>query len=836
MELFKVLFILKFLYMKVCTEEAIYDNSAHTPAADENVTSCQFVKTEHFVVETTDNSARMHLSTEKLFHTILEDLKFLVQIEPKSVFFVKNQWFTEDIFKNIFQFSQIQETDFSQSTHMCNQYLYLRKGNSSVCKLGRVIHFNDNQCSSLISNPFPFKNWSNNSFVTTLAGLSDDTVYTFIDRGQRIKFIRVNDITSTCKVKIDLDYLSTWRNVYIGTATVFSSYEHLLQTFYPKPPCQILKFNFPTEIIVDIPLYNEFPRILAKFLDANLRVPATCILLKHEASAQPMPSLFLKALSLFSRVFGSVPSFPRTRVKRDSFSRFFEYVFGDASSRLKTLEYARRRDVKMQNYLLDKSNITDLAIRHDEEVLSNLYKDVKIEQYLVMDLILRLDLERLSNNFHEQFSISLNKLRSFHTNHQSLLLEFRSAFEHDIEQLTSCVRSQSFCFHQHEKMHCTEDCFLSVADNFYINFKLLSYKKLEIYHASCLHTLAGHISILDNEMFVKNATHFKSISKDINVPIQCSEQTLENNIECKAYFMPSNDQSILQCRNDQIFATGNISYLNPRLQSIGLTFVPTVISKLDFPINLSNKQLFSDEICGTEDVFLRLPRKKFETFLRISPSFLLNQDVINSTSFEINFIHKTLKSFQKVKAQEVIKIAQSGTFLLSCFLAIMVFCSCLSICFCPALFISLLQCILSSMIRFFTYILEKIIHLIHLFINMLCNMYDERTVTRLNSETPITNDQNEAQNMLNTAAEQEPSFSPISEISSASIVDVVQQPGVRNESTTRRALRFINLPLQSPIRLRTERSSQPERDYFPASAPSPTPIYRDLPGTPKKLF
>ena len=71
MELFKVLFILKFLYMKVCTEEAIYDNSALTPATDRNITSCQFVKTEHFVVETTDNSARMHLSTEKLFHTIL---------------------------------------------------------------------------------------------------------------------------------------------------------------------------------------------------------------------------------------------------------------------------------------------------------------------------------------------------------------------------------------------------------------------------------------------------------------------------------------------------------------------------------------------------------------------------------------------------------------------------------------------------------------------------------------------------------------------------------------------------------------------------------------------
>ena len=80
MELFKVLFILKFLYMKVCTEEAIYDNSAHTPAADENVTSCQFAKTEHFVIQTTNNNARMHLSTEKLFYTILQDMKSLALI------------------------------------------------------------------------------------------------------------------------------------------------------------------------------------------------------------------------------------------------------------------------------------------------------------------------------------------------------------------------------------------------------------------------------------------------------------------------------------------------------------------------------------------------------------------------------------------------------------------------------------------------------------------------------------------------------------------------------------------------------------------------------------
>ena len=98
----------------------------------------------------------------------------------------------------------------------------------------------------------------------------------------------------------------------------------------------------------------------------------------------------------------------------------------------------------MQHYLLDKSNLTDLTVRHDEEVLSNLYRDVKIEQYLVQDLILKLDLERLSHNFHTQFDISLNKLRSFHSNHQNLLLEFQSAFEHDLTQITSCVRSKHF--------------------------------------------------------------------------------------------------------------------------------------------------------------------------------------------------------------------------------------------------------------------------------------------------------------------------------------------------------------------------------------------------------
>ena len=56
MRLLKVLFILKFLYMVICTKDEIFDNSALALAADENVTSCMFAKTEHFVLKSMDTS------------------------------------------------------------------------------------------------------------------------------------------------------------------------------------------------------------------------------------------------------------------------------------------------------------------------------------------------------------------------------------------------------------------------------------------------------------------------------------------------------------------------------------------------------------------------------------------------------------------------------------------------------------------------------------------------------------------------------------------------------------------------------------------------------------
>ena len=842
-KLLKVLFVLNFLFSSISAQKDVYDNSVITAPSDQNISACIFTSTEHFVVEKTDTTARMHLTTATIFQTILTNLQFLAEIQPNIIIEENGSWFTRDTFSNVFRFTQLLNSDITQDVTMCTPYLYLRSENSSVCKLGPIIHFNDAACSSLIANLFAFRSWENNTFEITLSKLPKNTVYTFVDNGGiGVDFPNINDYSKLCKVEIDLDFISTLQNIYVSTASMFGNYELLLETFFPAPLCQKLKFNFPQSIDVNMPLYKKIPRLLAKFMSVNLKIPYACILLENDATAQVLPAVFTPVLTLFNQIFRSVQPSLQNRIKRSTFTRFFEFVFGDEESRLRTLEYSNKQEVAMTDFLMDKSNTTDFLIRHDEQILSNLYKDVRVEHYRVMDLTLKLDLEKLSRNFHTQFSLSLNRLQSFYTNHQNILLEFQNAYEHDIVQLSSCIQSKSFCFQQHGQMHCTENCFLTVEDEFYINFHLLSYKKLKVFHAQCLHTLAGQLSVLNDGMFLKNTSHYKSVGTDLTVPLQCSEQTPENNLKCKSYFSSTSKTNIMQCRNNKIVATGNISFTNPKLESRSLSFVPMIIDIMDFPIRLSDRQLFNDEICGTKDLFFSIPRKRFQAFLKKSPTFLLNQDPTHNTSFKVNFIHNTLKTFQKVKAKQIIEVAQSGTFLFSCFLAIIIFCSCLSCCFCPVIFVNMLKCILSTIIQFLTYIVEKFVHLIGMLCTMLCTIYNERRASTqqnndLNSSTLVQQPLPEAQNMLNNSNEIDHAvpFSPVSTDTSVSLAAPSSPPAVQNESATRKALRFMTLPVRSMKFSPDTQSTEPPTSFRP-TAPSPTPLYRDMPGTPRRLF
>ena len=117
-------------------------------------------------------------------------------MEPKTVTEINGELFTEDIFRNVFKYTQLQESDFSQIVNMCTPYLYIRNGNSLVCKLGREINFNDDSCSTMIANLFKFHGWNNNSFIEPMSKLPQNKVYTFVDRGPKVKFLDVGSISS----------------------------------------------------------------------------------------------------------------------------------------------------------------------------------------------------------------------------------------------------------------------------------------------------------------------------------------------------------------------------------------------------------------------------------------------------------------------------------------------------------------------------------------------------------------------------------------------------------------------------------------------------------------
>jgi uncharacterized membrane protein len=346
-------------------------------------------------------------------------------------------------------------------------------------------------------------------------------------------------------------------------------------------------------------------------------------------------------------------------------------------------------------------------------------------------------------------------------------------------------------------------------------------------------------------MFMKSNTHFNAIGHDLFVPIQCEQQTQENNIKCRPYFSNIQNNYIMQCRGNQIVATGNVSFTNPQLEEIKLSFVPKIIDPSDFPIRISDQQIFADEICGKPNEFLSIPRKKFNHFYSKSPTFLFNLDPSHNVSFQTNFIHSTLKKIQRVKAKQIVELAQSTTFLLSCILAVIIFICLLSCCFCPVLFLNMLQCVLKGFVQFSTYLVERIVHIVTVFVEMLCAMYAQHhTNDQENSGTPApaaTQPQLTGhQQMLENQNENQPfiAFSPVSSTAVVSLpTAAISPPSPQLESTAQKALRFINMPVRARrYEAGAQRPEPGAQSVVPPSAPCPTFVYRDMPGTPRRLF
>ena len=200
-----------------------------------------------------------------------------------------------------------------------------------------------------------------------------------------------------------------------------------------------------------------------------------------------------------------------------------------------------------------------------------------------------------------------------------------------------------------------------------------------------------------------------------------------------------------------------------------------------------------------------------------------------------------------MKARQIVAVAQSTTFILSCILAVIVFVCFLSCCFCPALFLSMIQCVIKGIVQFSTYLVERLVNIVTISVDMLCAMYRQHrsgsdTFDQENSGMPTPAQmQPQLTGHQQILASQNENLIPLSPISSNTVVSLPiaadSPPSPQPESTTQKALRFINIPVRARRQESgAQRQQSGAQSVVPPSAPSPTFMYRDMPGTPRRLF
>ena len=225
-------------------------------------------------------------------------------------------WSTVDAFPNVFRYTQLLEIDWTNRVEMCNPFLYLKSGNSSVCKLQSRLGFDDLSCAELVNTLFTEFGLPNSVFAKQLSKLASGLVFTVVQINEsNINFDPIDDPTFFCKVTIDRDFHSALENIYSATSITLHDFKTLLASYFPEPVCQTLKFNIPTASQKYTKLYSLYPRLLAKFLAQHLKVKYTCLILENNATSDPLPVVFKSRLDLFHRLFSSLPKPGSARVE-----------------------------------------------------------------------------------------------------------------------------------------------------------------------------------------------------------------------------------------------------------------------------------------------------------------------------------------------------------------------------------------------------------------------------------------------------------------------------------------------------------------------------------------
>ena len=160
------------------------------------------------------------------------------------------------------------------------------------------------------------------------------------------------------------------------------------------------------------------------------------------------------------------------------------------------------------------------------------------------------------------------------------------------------------------------------------------------------------------------------------------------------------------------------------------------------------------------------------------------------------------------------------------------------------MFLNLIQCLIKGIVQFSTYLVERVVNIVTVSADMLCSMYrqhrsgsdnidqeDSRITTPAQMQPQLTRHQQ----ILESQNENQP-FIPLSPMSTTTVVSIPvastappSPPQPQPQSTTQKALRFINIPVKA------RRQESGAQVAVPPTAPSPT-FMTGMPGTPRRLF
>ena len=154
----------------------------------------------------------------------------------------------------------------------------------------------------------------------------------------------------------------------------------------------------------------------------------------------------------------------------------------------------------------------------------------------------------------------------------------------------------------------------------------------------------------------------------------------------------------------------------------------------------------------------------------------------------------------------------------------------------------MIQCVLKGLVQFFAYLIGKVVNMITVSCQMLRNIYIQHRSNALDQNATQLTNQTAEQQMIENQNEDE-SFVPFSPSSLTTMISPTNSPpSPEIQSAAQKTLRFLNVPVKTKNKM-SESSAQraepiaPSIPSAPSASMSPNAFsYRDMPGTPKRLF